>query len=92
MRYYKFIDQETKTITNLATCDSAGFGNITEAEYNNILHLLLEAPKAPDGYIYTLKEDLSWKLVEDPMIMPNDEPDTEASIEDYEEALGRFGV
>ena len=35
---------------------------ITEAEYNEILSMLHNAPAAPDGYTYRLTEGLKWVL------------------------------
>lgn len=62
---------------------------ITEAEYNTILDTIRNRSAAPEGYGYRLRADLSLILVELPPVSADDE---EASSEDYEEALGRFGV
>jgi len=41
-------------------------GNITEEEYQAIQETIRHKPVAPDGYIYRLKEDLSWELCQLP--------------------------
>lgn len=45
---------------------SIGTGNsgteITETEYNNLLEIIRNKPKAESGYDYLLKEDLTWEL------------------------------
>lgn len=64
-------------------------GNITEEEYNTILDIISNKPTPPQGYDYKLREDLTWELYE----LPAPEPeDGDATVEDYEAALGRFGV
>lgn len=70
---------------------SNDFGiEITETEYNKILVLVHDKPTSPLGYEYMLRADnLEWELCE---LSPIDEPDEDATIEDYEEAIGRFGV
>lgn len=64
-------------------------GNITDAEYQQILALLHNAPTAPDGYTYLLREDLSWELVELP---PAPDVPEEATTEDLINALREMGV
>lgn len=67
-----------------------GFGiEITETEYNEILNLILNKPKAESGYDYRLKTDLTWELYELPPMPIEDE---EATAEDYEAALTEVGV
>lgn len=46
---------------------------ITEEEYENILDVLQNRPTAEDGYAYRLREDLTWELVEVPVVDPDDE-------------------
>ena len=54
---------------------------ITEAEYNEIVTVIRNAPKAPDGYLYKLRDsDMTWELMELPP-----EPDV-PTIEDKAEA------
>lgn len=62
-------------------------GNISKEEYDTLTAVFNNAPECEVGYYYRLKENLVWELCEVPAI--DDEP---ASIEDYEEALRRFGV
>ena len=38
--------------------------NCTESEYTDIKAILENAPDAPDGAYYRLKEDLEWELCE----------------------------
>lgn len=68
-------------------CETTGEGNISREEYNAITELMHNKPTPPDGYNYRLSDEtLEWVLVE---IVPEPE---EATAEDYEDALGRFGV
>lgn len=57
--------------------DVIGTGNggskITEAEYNELLDMILNKPEAGVGFGYRLKEDLTWELVEVPVVDPADE-------------------
>lgn len=46
---------------------------ITEEEYENIRSVLQNRPTAEDGYVYRLKEDLTWELVEVPIVEPTDD-------------------
>lgn len=50
-----------------------GNGNSTEHEYNEILSALRNAPIAPTGYGYRLREDLTWELYELPVVEISDE-------------------
>ncbi len=38
--------------------------NITEEEYNHIKGIIENAPNAPDGFYYRLKDNLEWELLE----------------------------
>lgn len=60
--------------------------NITEAEYTEIKAVLENAPTAPDGFYYRLKENLEWELYELPEI------EEEATEQDYIAALKQLGV
>lgn len=62
---------------------------ITEAEYDAIIGIIHSKPTAPESYGYRLTSELTWELVEIP---PMPEDDVDATAEDYESALGRFGV
>lgn len=70
-----------------------GTGNggeeITESEYTSILEIIHNRPVAPDGYGYRLTSDLKWELYELPT---TEQPDEEATGEDYEAALVELGV
>lgn len=46
---------------------------ITEEEYEDILSILQNRLAAEDGYAYRLKEDLTWELVEVPIVEPTDD-------------------
>lgn len=45
---------------------------ITEEEYENILATLRSRPTAEEGFYYLLREDLTWELVEAPVVEPTD--------------------
>lgn len=60
--------------------------NSTEEEYIKIKTILENAPTAPDGFYYRLKDTLNWELCEMPII---EETATEA---DYQTALENLGV
>ena len=62
---------------------------ITETQYNEILAMLHNRPKAPNGYGYRLTENMEWELYELP---PEEVTDEEATAEDYEAALSEMGV
>ena len=82
-----------KVIVNgyiLGTGEVESNGNISIAEYNNLAEIIRHKPTAEQGYDYRLRADtLEWELCQLP---PVDESEKEATIEDYEEAIGRFGV
>ena len=44
--------------------DGVSIGNITEAEYEEILEVIRNRPEAQSGYDYRLKEDLTWEKCE----------------------------
>lgn len=48
---------------------------ITETKYKEILSMLRNPPKAPDGFAYRLTESLEWELYE----LPPADPDPELS-------------
>ena len=60
--------------------------NCTESEYNQIMAVFANAPTAPEGFYYRLKENLEWELCEMPTI---EETATET---DYKAALESLGV
>ena len=85
MRYFKLIVDGY--IISVGT--GADGEQITETEYNNILDVIKNKPVAPDGYMYRLKEDLTWELAEKPPMPPVEE---EITLEDALEMLRKFGV
>lgn len=59
----KFATIENGYITGIGI---ASVGNISEAEYTQILDALQSRPTPPTGYDYRLRTDLTWELVELP--------------------------
>lgn len=64
-------------------------GNIPESEYLNIRALISDAPEAPDGFGYRLRDDLTWELYQLPE--PIDVPEDATEV-DYISALKEMGV
>ena len=64
MRYYKIIYN--------GYIGRIGIGNggieISQEEYENLVQIINNKPVAESGYVYKLKEDLSWELYELPII------------------------
>lgn len=74
-------------VKNYTTGKCYSFGKeITAEEYEEIMEMLKNPPEAPEGYEYTLNENLEWELYELPVI------DEEPTAEDYETALAEMGV
>lgn len=69
MRYCKMM--KDGYIQGIGT--GAGGIEITEEEYSTILQTIKRKPDAETGYDYWLKEDLTWELVEVPVIDPTDD-------------------
>lgn len=69
MRYYKLI--EDGYVTAIGT--GAGGVEILVDEYATILTTIQNKPTAEEGYDYRLKEDLTWELVEVPIVEPTDD-------------------
>lgn len=65
---------------------------ITEEEYNELLAIIHNAPIAPDGYGYRLREDMTWEMYELPIEEAAPDKEAAATIEDYETALAEMGV
>lgn len=84
-RYYKNI--EDGYLTTIGT--GAGGEEISKEEYEHILSIIRSRPTAEPGYMYWLKEDLSWELTEAPFI---EEDDAESTEDDYIAALEELGV
>lgn len=62
--------------------------NCTEAEYNEIKTMIMNAPIAPKGFEYRLRENLEWELCE----FNPDTANAMATEEDYKSALENLGV
>lgn len=69
MKYYKIV--EDGYIVAVGT--GLGETEIAEAEYNEILNVIQNKPAADLGYDYRLKEDLTWEMIEVPIVDPTDE-------------------
>lgn len=48
---------------------------ITEEKYTEILNMIRNKPTAPDGYGYSLTDDLKWELMELPVTPEDADPD-----------------
>lgn len=64
MRYYKIVSDGYI----LAIGTGTGGEEITEAEYNSLMATIQSRPKAEPGWGYRLKTDLTWELVEVPIL------------------------
>lgn len=84
MGYYKYINDGYIEGIGEAT----GNGNITEAEYNEILTIIRNQPAPQAGNGLRLKTDLTWEEYELPPV-PEPEPTEE---EDMQMALDVLGV
>ena len=74
-------------VKNYTTGKCYSYGKeITAEEYAEIMEMLKNPPIAPDGYAYTLNENLEWELYEVPVL------EEEPTAEDYETALAEMGV
>lgn len=60
MRYFKIIEDGYI----MAIGENTGGEEISEEEYNQILEIIHNAPKAPEGKCYKLKTDLTWEECE----------------------------
>ena len=58
------INKEDGYIHGVVMGVNADNGNITEKEYNKIKSIIENAPNAPEGFYYRLKENLEWELCE----------------------------
>ena len=84
MRYYKVISDGYILMIGIGAAGE----EITEKEYAEIKNVIVNAPTAPDGYAYALREALDWELI------PTETPDIgeEATETDYQTALEEMGV
>lgn len=64
-------------------------GNITEAEFTEIMSAIQNSPEAPEGYGYKLKENLEWELYELP---PEPQPSDDDEMSEYEIAQALGGI
>lgn len=64
MRYYKNVEDTYI----LAIGTGVGGEEITQKEYENILSVIRNRPTAETGYDYRLHTDLTWELVEVPVV------------------------
>lgn len=85
MRYYKMIDSGLIVMIGKGNAGT----EISEAEYNTILAVIHNKPKATEITDYRLREDLTWEAYE---IEPPEPMEEEATAEDYAEALKKLGV
>lgn len=53
--------------------EGIGDTEITQEEYEHILSVIRSRPTAEPGYMYKLKTDLTWELVEAPEVPVSDE-------------------
>ena len=60
MRYYKMIENGYIIAIGIGFDDV----EISKEEYDEILAIIRNKPIADTGYVYRLKEDLTWELVE----------------------------
>ena len=69
MRYYKIIEDGYLIMVGIGE----GGIEITKEEYDEIIRIIQTKPQADVWYDYLLKEDLTWELVEVPVIDPTDD-------------------
>lgn len=81
--YYKNIEGDYI----IAIGTGLGDVEITQEEYETILAIVRNRPTPEAGYDYRLRTDLTWELVESPVV-----EEEEATEADYLEALAELGV
>lgn len=84
VKYFKNLDGEYI----FSVGEGLGDVEITKEEYENILSIVHDRPTAEIGFVYKLRTDLTWELVEAPVV----EVDEEATEADYLDALAELGV
>lgn len=67
---------------------NCGNVEITKEEYENILSVICNRPTAESGWEYRLRTNLTWELVEAPVVTE----EAEATEADYIAALAELGV
>ena len=82
MRYFKLI--QDGYILSIGT----GYDGVAISldEYNKIMTVIKSRPEADKGFDYLLKEDLTWEMIEVPIIEPPEKELTDAD-KAAEEAL-----
>lgn len=72
MRYFKYLEDNQEFIESIQKDDRPGEGNITEAEYNQILYAMQHCPPEEPGYYFKLQDiTLIWiKFKEEPQPEP----------------------
>lgn len=89
MYYYCSIkDGYILSVGLISAYDPNDNGYISEERYAELMEVFQNKPKAPDGYGYRLKEDLTWELYE----LSPEEAEDEATEADYQNALREMGV
>jgi hypothetical protein len=63
------VNKENGYIHSVVSGVSVANSNITEEEYRKIKTIIENAPTAPSGFGYRLKENLEWELYELPEIL-----------------------
>jgi hypothetical protein len=63
------VNKENGYIHSVVSGVSVANSNITEEEYRKIKAIIENAPTAPSGFGYRLKENLEWELYELPEIL-----------------------
>ncbi len=69
MRYFKLIQNGYV----LSIGEGYDGVEISEDEYNEIMAVIKARPEAEKGFDYLLKEDLTWEMIEVPIIEPSDD-------------------
>lgn len=72
----------------ISTYDPDDNGYISEERYLELVEVFRSKPKAPNGFDYRLKEDLTWEMYE----LPSVEESEEATEADYQNSLREMGV
>jgi hypothetical protein len=67
------VNKENGYIHSVVSGVNDAISNITEEEYRKIKAIIENAPTAPDGFGYRLKENLEWELYELPEFTYNTE-------------------
>lgn len=74
-----FINFDGDYIFSIGQC--VGDEEITQEEYENILAVISNCPKAYHGFTYKLRKDLTWELVEAPVEPVDDEISADEALD-----------